>query len=333
MSSKLRTVFTQDAGVDVPLLCGAMYPCGNPELVAAVSEAGGLGVVQPISFAYVHSGSLKVGLERVADLTQKPVAFNAIIEKGSKKYERAMNRWIEEALDFGIRFFITALGNPAHVVKLVHEAGGIVYHDVTERRFAQKAHDSGVNGLIAVNRRAGGHAGIRSAKELLGELGDLGLPVIGAGGVGDERAFVEMLNLGYAGVQMGTRFIATPECKVHADYRQAIVDSDEQDIVLTKRLSGIDVAVIRRGSIVEMEAGEPGAMLSWFLRQPRTKHWARTFLALRSLRALKRSSKSAQNKLGYGDVYQAGKSVAGVHEIEPAAAIVQRFRNELEAQA
>ena len=333
MSSKLQTPFTQHAGVEVPLLCGAMYPCGNPELVAAVSEAGGLGVVQPISFAYVHSGSLKAGLERVAELTQKPVGFNAIIEKGSKKYERAMNSWIEEALEFGIKFFITALGNPTHVVKMVHAAGGMVYHDVTERRFAQKAHDAGVDGLIAVNQRAGGHAGIRSASELLEELSDLGLPVVGAGGVGDERAFVEMLQLGYAGVQMGTRFIATPECQVHADYRQAIVDSEERDIVLTKRLSGVDVAVIRRGSPNEMQAGEPGALLSWFLRQPRTKHWARTYLALRSLRALKRSSKSAQNKLGYADVYQAGKSVSGVHRVEPAAVIVQRFRQELEAQA
>jgi nitronate monooxygenase len=333
MPSKFDTPFTRDAGVELPLLCGAMYPCGNPELVAAVSEAGGLGVVQPISFAYVHSGSLKAGLERVAELTQKPVAFNAIIEKGSKKYERAMNAWIEEALDAGIKFFITALGNPAHVVKVVHAAGGIVYHDVTERRFAEKARDAGVNGLIAVNQRAGGHAGIRGAKQLLDELSDLGLPVVGAGGVGDEQAFVDMLDLGYAGVQMGTRFIATHECKVHPDYRQAIVDSQEQDIVLTKRLSGVDVAVIRRGSADEMQDGEPGALLSWFLRQPRTKHWARTFLALRSLRALKRSSKSAQNKLGYGDVYQAGKSVAGVHEIEAAGDIVQRFRKELEAQA
>ncbi|MFT5081712.1 MAG: nitronate monooxygenase [Gammaproteobacteria bacterium] len=333
MPSKFDTPFTRDAGVELPLLCGAMYPCGNPELVAAVSEAGGLGVVQPISFAYVHSGSLKAGLERVAELTQKPVAFNAIIEKGSKKYERAMNAWIEEALDAGIKFFITALGNPAHVVKVVHAAGGIVYHDVTERRFAEKARDAGVNGLIAVNQRAGGHAGIRGAKQLLDELSDLGLPVVGAGGVGDEQAFVDMLDLGYAGVQMGTRFIATHECKVHPDYRQAIVDSQEQDIVLTKRLSGVDVAVIRRGSADEMQDGEPGALLSWFLRQPRTKHWARTFLALRSLRALKRSSKSAQNKLGYGDVYQAGKSVAGVHEIEAAGDIVQRFRRELEAQA
>jgi nitronate monooxygenase len=322
----MQTQFTRDAGVEVPLLCGAMYPCGNPELVAAVSEAGALGVVQPISFAYVHSGSLATGLAKVRELTQKPIAFNAIVEKASKKYERVMRGWIEEALDADIRFFVTALGNPREVVRLVHAAGGVVYHDVTERRFAQKARDEGVDGLIAVNRRAGGHAGQRSAKELFDELRDLELPIVCAGGVGDEDGYVDMLQLGYAGVQMGTRFIATPECKVHADYRQLIVDSEEDDIVLTKRLSGLDVAVIRRGSPQEMEAGEPGALLSWLLRQPKTKHIARTLLALQSLRALKRSSRAAVSQHGYKDVYQAGKSVSGIHAIEPAADIVKRFQ-------
>lgn len=328
----MQTQFTKDAGVEVPLLCGAMYPCGNPELVAAVSEAGGLGVVQPISFAYVHSGSLKAGLARVRELTKKPIAFNAIVEKGSKKYERAMLTWIEQALEADIRFFITALGNPRNVVKLVHAAGGTVYHDVTERRFAQKARDEGVDGLIAVNRRAGGHAGEKSSQELFDELNDLGLPIVGAGGVGDERAFLDMLDIGYAAVQMGTRFIATPECQVHADYRQAIVESDESDIVLTKRLSGLDVAVIRRGTPSEMQTGEPGAVLSWLLRQPRTKHWARTLLALRSLRALKRSSRAAVSNHGYKDVFQAGKSVAGIHAIEPAGELVARFRAAAQAR-
>jgi nitronate monooxygenase len=214
----------------------------------------------------------------------------------------------------------------------VHAAGGVVYHDATERRFAQKACDEGVNGLIAVNNHAGGHAGNRSAVELYEELEDLGVPLLGAGGVGDEAGFLEMLDIGYAGVQMGTRFIATPECQVHADYRKAIVESDVDDIVLTKRLSGLDVSVIRRGTPDDMRAGEPGAILSWLLRHPRTKHWARTLLALRSLRSLKRTSRASSEELGYKGVYQAGKSVAGVHSIEPAADIVNRFRKALLAR-
>lgn len=326
---QMSTPFTEHAGIEVPLICGAMYPCGNPELVAAVSDAGGLGIVQPVSFAYVHSGSLKAGLEKVRDLTDKPVGFNAILEKGSKRYEQVMSRWIDEALDFGVRFFVTALGNPRSVVEQVHAAGGFVYHDVTERRFAQKAIDGGVDGLIAVNSRAGGHAGKLTAEVLLEELRDFNVPIIAAGGIGSPESFRAMLDLGYSGIQMGTRFIATPECTVHADYRAAIVAADADDIVLTRRLSGIDVAVIRKGTPAEMQRGEPGALISWMLRHPQTKRWARSYLALRSVRDLKRSSRAATAKLGYRDVWQAGKSVGEVSAIVPAGDIVRLFQQAL----
>ena len=103
-------------------------------------------------------------------------------------------------------------GNPRWVVDTVTRQGGIVYHDVTERKWAEKARDGGVHGLIAVNARAGGHSGNRNPEQLLGELSDLGLPLVSAGGIGSEAEFVTALTLGYAGVQLGTRFIATPEC-------------------------------------------------------------------------------------------------------------------------
>ena len=110
-----------------------------------------------------------------------------------------------------------------------HEVGALVYHDITERKWAERAIAGGVDGLICVNDRAGGHAGELSAEELLRTCGDLGLPLICAGGVGGEQDFVDALNLGYAGVQMGTRFIATVECNVHQGYRDAIVEAEEED--------------------------------------------------------------------------------------------------------
>ena len=98
------------------------------------------------------------------------------------------------------------------MVEKAHAAGGFVYHDVTERKWAMKGLEAGVDGLIAVNNRAGGHAGPKSAEALIAELADLGVPVVCAGGIGDEADFVRALGLGYAAVQMGTRFIATTEC-------------------------------------------------------------------------------------------------------------------------
>ena len=121
-----RTAFTEQVGVDVPLICGPMFPCSNPELVAAVSEAGGIGVVQPISLTWVHGHDFRRGLRFIRSLTKKPIGFNALIEASSKIYHDRMTRWVDIALEEGARFFITSLGNPRWVCERVHAAGGFV---------------------------------------------------------------------------------------------------------------------------------------------------------------------------------------------------------------
>ena len=318
--SVLDTAFTRQAGITVPLICGAMYPCSNPELVAAVSDAGGIGIVQPISLTYVHGHEFREGLRRIRQLTPKPIGMNALIEQSSRTYHERMVRWVSVALEEGVRFFVTSLGNPRWVVDRVREAGGVVYHDVTERKWALKGLEGGVHGLIAVNRRAGGHAGPRSAEELLEELGDLGVPLICAGGIGDESAFVHALRLGYAGVQMGTRFIATDECRASRAYKAAIVTARERDIVLTERITGVPVAVINTPYIQRMGT-RAGPLARRMLRGRRTKRIMRTIFALRSLRSLKRSSLDESGD----DYWQAGKSVETVTAVEPAGVIVRRF--------
>ena len=188
-----------------------MYPCSNPELVAAVSEAGGIGILQPLSLTYVHGYDFRDGLRYMKRLTSRPIGMNALIERASRRYHERMSEWIDIALEEGVRFFVTSLGKPRWVVDRVSPHGGVVYHDVTERKWALKGMESGVDGLIAVNRRAGGHAGPRGVGELIDEVGDLGVPVVCAGGVGTPAEFSRALSLGYAGVQLGTRFIATRE--------------------------------------------------------------------------------------------------------------------------
>src|SRR5262245_14125298 len=168
--SLLDTPVTRQLGIEVPLLCGAMYPCSNPELVAAASEAGAIGVIQPLSMVYVHRHEFGEGLHLIRSLTAKPVGMNVIVERSSKVYLERMR--------------------------------GFVYHDVTERKWAVKGLEAGVDGLIAVNDRAGGHAGPKSAEALIAELADFGVPVVCAGGIGDEEDFVRALRLGYAAVQM-----------------------------------------------------------------------------------------------------------------------------------
>lgn len=316
------TQLTRDAGIRVPLICGAMYPCSNPELVGAVSAAGGIGIVQPISMTYVHGHDFREGVrlaQRIAG--GAPIGFNALIEESSRYYRARMERWIAVALDEGIRFFITSLGKPQWVVDRVGQVGGIVYHDVTELKWGQKGRDSGVRGLIAVNDRAGGHAGAQTPEALLEELAPLGLPLVCAGGIGTPADFRRMIGLGYAGAQLGTRFIATPECSAHADYKRAIVDATEKDIVHTERLTGVPVAVIANEYVRRLGL-KAGPVARWMLRGRRTKHWMRTIYAVQSLRRLKKDLNLGRGAVEY---WQAGKSVDGIDEVRPAGDIVREF--------
>lgn len=319
----MDTALTRHAGIELPILGGAMYPCSNPELVAAISTAGALGIFQPISLTYVHGRDFREGIRLMQRLAGgRPIGMNALIESTARTYHERMVRWVEIALEEGVRFFVTSLGNPRRICERVHAAGGVVYHDVTEAKWARKGADAGCDGLIGVNARAGGHAGSRPAEALFEELAPFNLPLVCAGGVGDVADYVHALSLGYAGVQMGTRFIATPECSAHQRYKQAIVDAEERDIVLTERLTGVPVAVINTPYIqrIGLRAGTLARLL---LRGRRTKKWMRTLYAARSVLSLKRSNARGDSSRDY---WQAGRSVAAIHAVEPVAAILERFR-------
>lgn len=300
--------FLEHAGVQHPLICGPMYPCSNPELVAAASQAGALGVIQPISLTYVHGYEFSEGLKYMQSLTAKPLGMNLLIEKSSKKYHQRMEYWLDTALDNGIRFFITSLGKPDWVVDKAHQAGAVVYHDVTDAKWAQKAIDVGVDGLIAVNNRAGGHAGAKSFDELYDELASFNLPLVCAGGISSQLSYGEAIAKGYQAAQLGTRFIASRECSASQSYKQAIINAGEEDIVLSERITGVPVSVIN-SAYIRNKGLKPNRIERWMLAHPKLKYIMRTILALNSLRSLKRSlhASSADN-----DYWQAGKSVESI---------------------
>ncbi|MEJ2541896.1 MAG: nitronate monooxygenase [Gemmatimonadota bacterium] len=276
----LETPLLRDAGIDLSVIGGPMYPCSNPELVAAVSAAGGIGVIQPVSLTFVHGWDFREGIRHIRTLTDRPVGMNALIEGSNRSYRRRMEEWIDTALEEGVRFFVTSLGKPRWVVDRVHSMGGVVYHDVTERKWALKALESGVDGLIAVNAEAGGHAGPLSPRALLEEVVDLGLPVVRAGGVGDD------------------------------------------DIVLSERVTGVPVALINT-PWVHASGTRAGPLARRLLRGRRTKHWMRAFYALRSMWRLRRSYRVESPSR---ELWQAGRSVEGVEQVESVADILHRFR-------
>lgn len=322
MNLNSRNTFLKHTNAEYPIICGAMYPCSNPELIAAESEGGGIAIVQPVSLTFVHGYSLREGIKYIRTLTNKPIGFNALIEKGSKKYLDRMSDWIDIALEENIRFFVTSLGKPDWVCKRVHQVGGFVYHDVTSRHFAKKGIDSGVDGLICVNNRAGGHLGSHSMEDMYKELNDLGLPLICAGGIGSEIELSKALKIGFDGVQMGTRFVASTECNTLEDYKKAIVNASEEDIVSTTRLTGVPVSVIKSEGF-----RKDNTWLFKKLLESRFKHKARMILNLSSLFRSKYYLKknNGKNSKKIQSLYSAGKSVHTIHKIESATSIMQHL--------
>jgi nitronate monooxygenase len=304
----ISTRLTKDAGIKYPIICGAMYPCSNPELVSAASQGGGIAIIQPVSLTMVHGYNkpnrkegLRNGIRHIRSLTDKPIGFNALIEKGSEKYIMQMSEWIDVALEEGIRFFVTSLGKPDWVCEKVHAKGGVVYHDVTNRKWAEKGKECGVDGLICVNNRAGGHLGELTMEEMFELLSDMNLPLVCAGGVGSELELKKALEIGYDGVQMGTRFIATEECSTPQDYKDAIVQAKEKDITWTTKLTGVPISVINNNKFKQNN--------SWIIRyllKSRFKHRIRviiTGISFWRMRAFSRGKgKSSKDQIGRAHV-------------------------------
>ena len=312
----------KDAGCKVPLLCGPMYPGSNPELVAAVSRAGALGIVQPLSLTHLYGWDFREGLRKIkADADGEPFGVNITIVP-NKRYMKRVDEWMRIALEEGCKFFLTSLGKPDALVALAHDHGAKVYHDVHTAELARRAAGAGVDGVNLLNNRMGGQTGATAPLDLLREVSALGLgdlPLVCSGGVGDERAFRAALDAGYAGCMAGTRFLATDECAVTDDYKRAIVASDEADIVWTNKLAGTNSSVIRTPTI---EAGglQVNPLFSMLLKQPMTKSLMRVFLLQRSLANYKDTSL---------EIWQAGKGVGDIAAVEPAADVVARFAQAL----
>lgn len=166
-----------------------------------------------------------------------------------------------------------------------------------------------------------GQTGTHDAIDLLRSVQalNLNLPLLCAGGVGDEVVFKHMLDAGYAGVQIGTRFLATHECRVTDSYKQGIVKATAEDIVLTNKLAGTESSVIRT-PMIEKGGLRVNALLSFLLRQPSTKGYARMFLLSRSVNSYKKATFDEDH-----EVWQAGKGVSDVHSVESVQEVMQRL--------
>ena len=312
--------FLQDTGAEVPIVCGPMYPGSNPELVAAVSEAGGFGVVQPVALTSLYGHDFREGLQLIKKLTNKPFGVNFTIFGGAnQKYHEQMKKWMDISIEEGVKFFLTSLGKPTEIVKIAKQHGIKVYHDVPNKKVALAMRDTGVDGINCINWRGGGQTGIQSAEKFMEDLHDIGIPLICAGGIGNAEDFQKALEMGYAGVQIGTRFLATHECKVTDGYKQAIVDSTEADIVWTNKIAGNNSSMIKTADI--MKGGlRTGPIISYMLTKKKLKKYARMYLMSRGVKKYSKAAFDDSIKF-----WQAGKGVGNITSVESVSDVVKEF--------
>jgi len=313
--------FLKDTGASIPVVCGPMYPGSNPELIAAVSEAGGFGVVQPLSLTSLYGHDFREGLRLIKSLTDKPFGVNfTIFGGGNKKYHDNNKKWMDISIEEGVKFFLTSLGKPTEIVKIAKKNDIKVYHDVPNKKVALAMVDCGVDGLNCINWRAGGQTGIYSAEKFMEDLKDIKIPLICAGGIGNENDYKKALEMGYSGVQLGTRFLASKECIVTKSYKNAIVNSEEKDIVWTNKIAGNNSSVIKTKDI--MRGGlRTGPIINFMLRRPKLKKYARMYLMSKGIKSY--------SKTAFDDsvqFWQAGKGVGGIKSIESCADILKNYK-------
>jgi nitronate monooxygenase len=228
----IDTPLTRMLKIDYPIICAPMFLVSYEELTIAVSEAGGLGTFPLPNYRTLDE--LKDALSAIRGATQKPIGVNIHLHgRFPWKDQLAI------CLDAGVSFFITSLGDPRLIIDDVHKNGGKVFADVISLKQGLKACDRGIDGLVAVATGAGGHGGTVPTMVLVPYLrAKTGLPIIAAGGISNGQQMAAAIGIGACGVISGTRFILAHEAKTKPGYKDAVIQSGPEDIVVSDILTG-----------------------------------------------------------------------------------------------
>lgn len=217
-------------GIKYPIICGAMARIADATLAAAVSNAGGLGI---IAGGGLSKEELKAEIRKCKELTSNPFGVNIMLMASNK--DELANLLIEEK----VSVVTTGAGSPEAYIKMWKEAGIKVIPVIASVKHAKKMEALGVDAVVAEGTEAGGHIGSTTTMCLIPQVVDaVSIPVIAAGGIADGRGMRAVEILGAAGVQIGTRFLATKECKIAQAYKEEVIKANDTDT----RVIGLSIA-------------------------------------------------------------------------------------------
>jgi NAD(P)H-dependent flavin oxidoreductase YrpB (nitropropane dioxygenase family) len=307
----LSTPVTRLLGIEHPVIQAGMSVHTSPELVAAVSNAGGLGLVGSV---FREPDELRTVIQAVRRLTTRPFGVNIVL---AEPWEAFM----EIALSEGVPVISTSWGDPSQVVERVHGTGAKVMHQVETVAEVAGALAARVDIIIAQGGEGGGHVGRVGTMALVPAVVDAAraTPVVAAGGIADGRGLAAVMMLGASGVLVGTRFLATIEAPVPEGWKRALQAANPEDAWQTDMPDILD------------EHAWPGATVRVLANEPvRTWQGREAEIAPNRERIQSKIDRAWESGDAEGYFLYAGQSAGLIHDIIPAGELVSRIAREAE---
>ena len=282
-----------------PIIQGGMAWVADADLAAAVSNAGGLGI---IAAASMPANLLEEQVIKIRTLTDKPFGMNIMLM--SPTADDAM----EIAAKYRVPVVTTGAGLPGKVIERLKPLGTIVMPVVASYAHAERVAKQGADAVVAEGSEAGGHIGEVNTMVLVPQIVDsVSIPVIAAGGIADGRGMVAAFSLGAEGVQVGTRFVCASECNVHMNYKEKIIKANDRSTVVTGRSLGHPVRALKNKLSKQFEEFEKNSAPA---------------AELEALGAGKLRLAVVEGDTDWGSL-MAGQSAGMVKSVEPAASIIE----------
>jgi len=301
----------------LPAIAAPMFTVSNPDLVVECCRSGVIGAFPALnqrdSVGYAAwLGEIETRLTRHEDesgTAAAPYGVNLTLRHGNARLEEDLAITVAHR----VPLVLTSLGVSAEVVRRIHDYGGIVLHDVVRQRHAEKAAESGVDGLVLVCAGAGGHAGQLNPFAFLAQMRAwFGGIVALAGGIGDGRQIAAAELAGADLAYLGTRFIATRESAAPESYKKMLVDTGAEDVAYTPALTGVGASFLRP------------SLRQWGL-DPDAPQVDAIDRAARSVRHGKRIGKI------WRDIWSAGQGAGAIADLPPTAELCRRLRDDYRA--
>lgn len=224
-------------GIELPIIQGGMANISTGEFAAAVSNAGAMGLV---GAGGMNAVMLREHIRICKSLTDKPFGVNLMLMNPE------VDLMAQVVIDEGVTFVTTGAGNPGKYMQMWKDAGIKVFPVVSAVSLAKRMEQAGADGVIAEGTESGGHVGEAATMALIPQVVmGVSIPVVAAGGIASGEQLLAALSLGACGVQIGTCLLVATECPIHENYRNAVLNSSDSDTIVTGRISGVPVRILK----------------------------------------------------------------------------------------